>query len=114
MSGGSASKFALFNELEMGSVSLTAADDRWQEVVPVLEQELRRAKEHGFTEAELSEAKANLLNAYREEVKRKDTRKSDSLATAIASSVNQGSVFSTPEADLALERSVEFFHRHLD
>ena len=106
VSSGSASKFALFNELEMGSVSLTAADDRWQEVVPVLEQELRRAMEHGFTEAELSEAKANLLNAYREEVKRKDTRKSDSLATAIASSVNDGSVFSTPEADLALSEEI--------
>lgn len=106
VSAGSASKFALFNELEMGSVSLTAADDRWQEVVPVLENELRRAKEHGFTEAELSEAKANLLNAYREEVKRKDTRKSDSLATAIASSVNDGSVFSTPEMDLALAEEI--------
>ena len=106
VSTGSASKFALFNELEMGSVSLTAADDRWQEVVPVLEQELRRAKQHGFTEAELSEAKANLLNAYREAVKRKDTRKSDSLATAIASSVNEGSVFSTPEADLALSEEI--------
>jgi|688.fasta_scaffold10330_2 zinc protease len=106
VSTGSASKFALFNELEMGSVSLTAANDRWQEVVPVLEQELRRAKQHGFTEAELSEAKANLLNAYREAVKRKDTRKSDSLATAIASSVNDGSVFSTPEADLALSEEI--------
>lgn len=106
VSTGSASKFALFNELEMGSVSLTAADDRWQEVVPILEQELRRAMEHGFTEAELSEAKANLLNAYREAVKRKDTRKSDSLATAIASSVNDGSVFSTPEADLALSEEI--------
>lgn len=106
VSAGSASKFALFNELEMGSVSLTAADDRWQEVVPVLEQELRRAKEHGFTESELSEAKANLLNSYREAVKRKDTRKSDSLATAIASSVNDGSVLSTPEADLALAEEI--------
>jgi zinc protease len=106
VSAGSASKYSLFNELEMGSVSLTAADDRWQEVVPVLEQEMRRAKEHGFTEAELSEAKANLLNAYRESVKRKDSRKSDALATAIARSVNEGSVFSTPEADLALAEEI--------
>ena len=106
VSTGSASKFTLFNELEMGSISLTAADDRWQEVVPVLENELRRAKEHGFTEAELSEAKANLLNAYQEAVKSKDTRKSDSLATAIASSVNDGSVFSTPEADLELAEEI--------
>jgi zinc protease len=106
VSSGSASKFSLFNELEMGSVSLTAADDRWQEVVPILEQEIRRAKEHGFTEAELSEAKANLLNAYREAVKRRDTRKSESLATAIARSVNDGTVFSTPETDLALAEEI--------
>lgn len=106
VSAGSTSKFSLFNELEMGSVSLTAADDRWQEVVPVLEQELRRAKEHGFIEAELSEAKANLLNAYREAVKRKDTRKSDALATAIVRSVNDATVFSTPEADLALAEEI--------
>lgn len=106
VSSGSASKYALFNELEMGSVSLTAADDRWQELIPVLEQELRRAKEHGFTEAELSEAKANLLNAYRESVKRKDTRKSDSLATGIVRSVNDGTVFSTPEADLELAEEI--------
>jgi zinc protease len=106
VSAGSASKYALFNDLEMGSVSLTAADDRWQEVVPVLEQELRRAKEHGFTEAELSEAKANLLNAYREAVKRKDTRKSDTLATEIARSINEGTVFTTPETDLALAEEI--------
>lgn len=106
VSAGSTSKFSLFNELEMGSVSLTAADDRWQEVVPVLEQELRRAKEHGFIEAELSEAKANLLNAYREAVKRKDTRKSDALATAIVRSVNDATVFSTPEADLSLAEEI--------
>jgi zinc protease len=31
--------------LEFGSISITAADDRWQEVVPVLEQEFRRALE---------------------------------------------------------------------
>ncbi|MDP4846728.1 MAG: insulinase family protein [Akkermansiaceae bacterium] len=99
---GSASKFQFVNALEFGSVSVTAAEDRWQEAVPLLEQEFRRALEHGFTEAELSEAKANLLNAYEEAVKRKDTRKSDSLATAIAGAVNDGTVFSTPETSLEI------------
>lgn len=99
---GGASKYALFNELELGSVSITAADDRWQEVVPLLEQEFRRVLEHGFSEAELAEAKANLLNAYQEAVKRKETRKSETLATAIARSINDGTVYSTPETDLEL------------
>ena len=99
---GSASKSVLFNDLELGSVSITAADDRWPEVVPILEQEFRRVIQHGFLDAELTEAKANILNAYQEAVKRKDSRKSETLATAIAASINDGTVYSTPETDLEL------------
>ncbi|MFD2258122.1 M16 family metallopeptidase [Luteolibacter algae] len=105
ISDGEASKFVLFNDLELGSISVTVADDRWQEATPLLEQEFRRALEYGFTEAELAEAKANLLNIYEESVKRKDTRKSDSLATAIARSINDETVFSTPEENLEIVKS---------
>ncbi len=105
ITNGGASKYALFNELELGSISVTAADDRWQESIPILEQEFRRALEYGFTESELAEAKANLLNSYQEAVKRKDTRKSEALATAIASSVNDATVFSTPETNLEIASS---------
>ena len=99
---GSASKSILFNFVELGSISVTAADDRWQEVVPVIEKEFRRAMEHGFTESELAEAKSNLLNAYEQQVKQKATRKSEGIATVLARSVNEKSVFSDPETDLAL------------
>jgi len=99
---GSASNSELFNYIELGSIDITADDDRWQEVVPILEQEFRRALEHGFTDAELNEAKANLLNAYEQAVKQKPTRKSDSIATLLARSVNDNSVFSTPEANLEI------------
>ncbi len=99
---GSATKSVLFNDLELGSVSITAADDRWTEVVPVLEQEFRRVIQHGFLDAELAEAKANILNTYQEAVKRKDSRRSETLATAIASSINDGTVYSTPETNLEL------------
>lgn len=102
ISSGGASKENLFNELELGSISAVAADDRWQEALPILEQEFRRALEHGFTEAELAEAKANILNSYREAVKQKESRKSETLATALARSINDGTVFSTPETDLEI------------
>ena len=102
IANGSASKSVLFNNLELGSIDITAADDRWPEVVPVLEQEFRRVLDHGFLEAEIGEAKANILNAYQEAVKRKDSRKSEALATAIAGSINDGTVYSTPETDLEL------------
>ena len=101
---GSASKQVLFNNIDLGSISITAADDRWQEVVPVIEKEFRRALEHGFTESELAEAKSNLLNAYEQEVKQKATRKSEVIASELAKSINDEVVFSDPETDLALAK----------
>src|SRR5690606_4177808 len=89
---------------ELGSIDVTAADDRWQEALAVLEQEFRRALEYGFTEAELAEAKANLLNAYEQAGKTAPTRKSEGLATALARSINDGSVFSTPATNLEIVR----------
>ncbi len=101
---GSAGDFDLFNYLELGSIDVTAADDRWQEAVPVLEHEFRRALEHGFTEAELAEAKANLINAYEQAVKQKPTRKSEGLASSLARMINDDKVFSTPETNLEIAR----------
>jgi zinc protease len=102
IANGDSSKFEMFNEVQLGSISVTAADDRWQEATPLLEQEFRRALEYGFTEAELSEAKANLLNTYNEAVKRKDSRKSETLASGIAQAVNEGTVFTTPQTSLEI------------
>lgn len=102
---GGASREELFNFVELGSISITAADDRWKEVVPILEKEFRRAMEHGFTDTELAEAKSNLLNAYEQQVKQKASRKSDGIATVLARTVNDQSVFSTPETDLEIART---------
>jgi zinc protease len=105
VAAGSASKDVLFNFLELGNISITAADDRWQDVVPVLEKEFRRAIEHGFTESELAEAKSNILNAYEQVVKQKASRKSEGIATVLATTINDNDVFSDPETDLALAKT---------
>lgn len=102
IASGSASNSDMFNYVELGSIDVTAADDRWQEAVPIMEQEFRRAIQHGFTEAELAEAKSNFLNAYQQQVRQKSTRKSDVIASALAKSTNSGTVFSDPETDLEL------------
>lgn len=104
IASGSASQSQMFNYMELGSIDVTAANDRWQDAVPVLEQEFRRALEFGFTPAELTEAKSNMLNAYEQAVKQKATRKSESLATGIAGSINDGTVFSDPETDLEVAK----------
>ena len=102
ITGGSASRDELFNHVEVGSLDVAVADDRWQEALPVLEQEYRRVLEFGFTDAEIAEAKANVLNAYQQAVKTAPSRKSEALATGIARSINEGSVFSTPETNLEI------------
>lgn len=101
---GSATRSPLFQFVEIGSIDVTAKDDRWQQATAVLEQEFRRAMEHGFTQAELAEAKANMLNAYEQQLKAATTRKSDELATTIAQSINDQSVLSSPKTDLTLAR----------
>lgn len=102
ISDGSAGRYDLFNYAELGSVDVTAANDNWQDAVPVLEQEFRRALEFGFTEAELSEAKANLLNAYEQAVKQRPSRKSEGIATVLVRGLNDNVVFSTPETNLEI------------
>ena len=104
IASGSASNQVLFNYLELGSIDITAADDRWQDVVPLLEQEFRRAIDHGFSDAELAEAKSNILNAYQQQVKQKATRESEVIATSLAKSINDNSVFADPETDLELAK----------
>lgn len=103
---GSASNYSLFNHLELGSIDITAVDDRWQDAVPVLEQEFRRALDHGFTQAELDEAKSNMLNAYEQQVKQKPTRKSEGIATVLTRSINDEKVFSEPTTDLQIAAKI--------
>lgn len=103
--GGSASKQELFREMTLGSVDVSVADDRWQDAVPVLEQQFRRALQFGFTQAELAEIKANILNSYQQAVRTKDTRRSDGLATNFARMINEETVFTSPETDLELMTS---------
>jgi len=102
--GGGASRDDLFNHAELGNVEVSVADSRWEEAVPVLEQEFRRAVEYGFTDAELAEAKANLLNAYEQEVKTQSTRKSETIATEIAKVMPNEEVWSSPETDLEIAK----------
>jgi len=102
ITSGRASHSDIVRHIDYGSINITAADDRWPDVVPVIEQEFRRVMEHGFTHGELEEAKANLRNAYERAVRQKPTRRSDGLATVIAGTVNDDSVFSSPETNLAI------------
>ena len=104
ISSGSAGRFEWFNAIEFGSIDVTAVEGKWQEAVPVMEQELRRALEYGFTKSELDEIKAAILNRAEQAVKRADTRQSASLATGLINSISSGRVFTSPGESLNITR----------
>lgn len=99
---GSASQDVLFRELELGSVEVTAANDDWQKALPVLENEFRKASEYGFTQSEIDEVIANLINSYERQVETAPTRKTPDIASNLTQHVHGDYVYSTPETDLEI------------
>jgi zinc protease len=104
ISGGAAFRENFFDFAEMGGISVDAKNNNWKAALPVLEQELRRAITFGFTENELNEAKANLINMYEQAVKAAPSRKTPTLASSLAKHVQHQAVFSTPSDDLTILR----------
>jgi zinc protease len=102
ITSGSISSQVLFREAEIGSIDVTAKDGNWQLVVSVLEQELRRAVEHGFTQAEIDEITAGMINGYQQNVERAATKKTKTIASSLAKHVHGDYVYSTPAVDLAI------------
>jgi zinc protease len=84
-----------------------AAPDRWREGVALLENELRRALEHGFTQGELDEQLANVRTALRNGADQVETRSSTQLADGIWGSWLNGDVFVDPRYALDWFETIE-------
>ncbi|MBB06877.1 MAG: peptidase M16 [Roseibacillus sp.] len=104
ISSGSAGRFEWFNAIEFGSIDVTAVEGQWEAAVPVMEQELRRALQYGFTSTELDETKAEIINQAEQAVQRADTRQSSSLAMGLVNSINSNRVFTSPAESLRITK----------
>lgn len=87
--------FALY-----GSISADCASGDWQAALALVEQELRRALEFGFTESEFEEAKAVFQRSVEESAATMGTRQSRALADRIARQIGNRRVFTSPADDL--------------
>lgn len=82
--------------------------EKWKETVTLLEQELRRALEFGFTSGEFEEAKATMLKKARLAAEQADTRRSRDLATGMVRMLASNRVLTHPATDLEIaEDSLE-------
>ncbi|MBL9130584.1 MAG: insulinase family protein [Verrucomicrobiaceae bacterium] len=73
----------------------------WKEALALIETEIRRALQHGFTDAEFEEAKAATLKNAKLRADQADSRKSRDLASGIVSVLAGKKVFTHPSDDLA-------------
>lgn len=93
---------AAFDLAEGPSVSVVAKPENWRAALAIGEQELRRALQHGFSEAELKEQVSNLRTVYRNAAEGAATRRNRALAGELVSGFDNRSVFTTPAEDLRL------------
>ena len=91
-----------FDVATNAGTTIVAKGDRWAEALAVGEQEMRRALDHGFTQAEMTEALTNLETALRNGAERQATRPSTALADALVATARSGKPFVTPAAQLAV------------
>ena len=87
---------------EGAEFNLTARPGQWAETLFVGENELRRALSFGFRAAELREAVASLRNNLEQAVKTEATRRSEERADALVDAFIEGTIPTTPAANLAL------------
>ncbi|SBV31441.1 Peptidase M16-like protein [uncultured Sphingopyxis sp.] len=94
-----ASGWKKFDQVTVGAV---AKEGAWKEALALVEQEQRRAVEHGFTQAEVDEQLAIRRTAFRNAVAGVTTRRSETLADALVSAAEGDFVFTRPETSQAL------------
>ena len=86
--------------VSVNGVQAKAKPEHWKEALALIEQELRRAVQHGFTDAEFDEAKASVLKGAQLRAEQASTRKSKELASGLVSILASERVFTHPADDL--------------
>jgi zinc protease len=95
----------LFNFAEINSLSAVCRGTNWASALTAIEQELRRALEHGFTDAEFADTKTKFIDFIKMISASAETREPSALAAEIIESLADGEVFMNPaEAMPLLER----------
>ena len=105
--GASVDTSTFLRAADQASVTAVAKDGEWREAVRIAEQELRRALQYGFTEAELAEQMANIERDVVSAAEQAGTRRSNVLAEAIVATVAEEDLFVTPQTALDLFREIQ-------
>ena len=96
-----------FDLAQRAAAFAVSSPERWRDGVAVVENELRRALEHGFTQAELDEQLANVRTSLRNAADQVETRQSGDLADEVWQSWLSEQVFANPVSVLERFEQIE-------
>jgi zinc protease len=106
--GASAYRTQPSERADVVQIAAVSKPGEWKKSLAAIEQERRRATEHGFTQAELDREIQEFRTALTTSAAGAATRTSPGLAQLIVNSVNEDNVVTTPADNLAaFERSVK-------
>ena len=96
-----------FRLVKAAQLNITPKEGDWKNGLMAGEQELRRALQYGFTQAELDEQLANFDTFYVDSAKQASTRRSSDLADGILRSLGDKSIITTPQTNLDIYQGVK-------
>ena len=88
-----------FGIVDEFSVATQIDPSRWTEAVNVMEQELRRACQFGFSEQEFTAISARVMPYFKSAAEQAESRENSSLADAVVSNLGRNQVVTHPEFD---------------
>jgi len=88
--------------VKAAEISARCAPENWEKSLVLIEQTLRSALEHGFSESEVIRVKKEFETQLKHEVKTSETRKSSDIASQILYHLNNQRVFQSPGQRLQL------------
>jgi zinc protease len=96
----------LFHSARITEIETTTTPQGWQAGLAAAERETRRLVQYGVTRAELDREIVEMRAGFETALKGAATRPTAELANQLAESVDQDSVFTSPQADLTLFNAI--------
>lgn len=96
----------LFRSARITEIETSTTPEGWKTGLAATEREARRLVQYGVTRAELDREIVEMRAGFETALKGAATRPTAELANQLAESVDQASVFTSPEADLTLFNAI--------
>ncbi len=102
----SAGSGVFLRQVRYGYIAADCEPDRWPEALMLIEQELRRALEYGFTDDEIDRVKKEYLGGLELAVDQASTRENATLARELIHAVSADKVFQSPQQKQGLAEPI--------